>query len=303
MSRRLALLFVLLGFALTLPASAAETARPGRQGGGVTLLPNGWRIAPAGRHIPVGDLPLAMAESPDGARLVVSNNGYSKPSLSVVDPQRFTVPATVPLENAWLGLAWHPDGKRLWVSGGGANTVQELKVTDKGLEPGAVVQLKKVSDESFVGGLSISPDGSRLFAVHALGKLLSAVDLAAGKVVKEAELPAEGYTTLVSADGKTVYVSLWGGAKVLLFDAETLAPSGEIAVGEHPNAMAFSKDGGRLFVACANTNEVWVADLATRTAKERISIALDPAAPPGSTPNGLGLSPDGKTLLVADADN
>ncbi len=307
MFRHLATLSALLGLALTLPAPAEETkpsqARPGRQEGGVTLLPNGWRIAPAGRHLPVGDLPLAMAESPDGARLVVSNNGYSKPSLSVVDLQRFTVPATVPLENAWLGLAWHPDGRRLWVSGGGANTVNELKVTDKGLEPGAVVQLKKVSEESFVGGLAISPDGTRLFAVHALGKLLSAVDLAAGKVVQEAELPAEGYTTLVSADGKTLYVSLWGGAKVLLFDAATLAPAGEIAVGEHPNAMAFSKDGGRLFVACANTNAVWVVDLAARAAKEQISIAFDPAAPPGSTPNGVGLSPDGRTLLVADADN
>src|SRR6185295_15135698 len=147
--------------------------RPGPAGGGVTLLPNGWRIAPAGRHIPVGDLPLAMAESPDGRTLVVSNNGYTKPSLSVVDLERFTVPFTMPLENAWLGLAWHPDGKRLWVSGGGANTVDELKVTNKGLESGTVVQLKKVSDESFVGGLSISPDGGRLFAVHALGKLLS----------------------------------------------------------------------------------------------------------------------------------
>ncbi|HEY7216406.1 MAG TPA: alkaline phosphatase family protein, partial [Thermoanaerobaculia bacterium] len=61
--------------------------------------------------------------------------------------------------------------------------------------------------------------------------------------------------------------------------------------------------GGRLFVACANTNAVWVVDLAARAAKEQISIALDPAAPPGSTPNGVGLSPDGKTLLVADADN
>lgn len=297
----------LLVLAVMLPAAAEASEkppiRPGPQKGGVTLLPNGWRIAPAGRHITVGDLPLAMAESPDGKTLVVSNNGYTKPSLSVVDVHRFTVPATVPLENAWLGLAWHPDGRRLWVSGGGANTVNELKVTAKGLEPGTVIQLRKVSDESFVGGLAISPDGSRLFAVHALGKLVSAVDLAAGKVVKEAELPAEGYTSLLSADGKTLYVSLWGGAKVLLFDAATLAPRGEIAVGEHPNAMALSKDGGRLFVACANTNAVWVVDLAAGAAKEQISIALDPAAPPGSTPNGLGLSPDGKTLLVADADN
>ena len=32
-------------------------------------------------------------------------------------------------------------------------------------------------------------------------------------------------------------------------------------------------------------------------------MALFPNAPPGSTPNGLGLSPDGRTLLVANADN
>jgi len=296
---------------LALPSLAAKAPqapkpkapRPGPQGGGVTLLPNGWSIAPAGRHITVGDLPLAMAESPDGRTLVVSNNGYSKPSLTVVDLRRVTVPFTLPIDNAWLGLAWHPDGKRLWVSGGGAGTVNEFKVTDKGLEAGTVVQLRKPSEESFVGGLAISPDGSRLFAVQALGKLLFSVDLAAGKVGKEVELPAEGYTTLVSKDGKTVYVSLWGGAKVLLFDAESLAPQGEIAVGEHPNAMALSADGGRLFVACANTNAVWTVDLAAKRATEQVSIALDPAAPPGSTPNGLGLSPDGKTLLVADADN
>jgi len=318
MSRRPAAVLVILSLSLAAglpasakPASTKETPKdskqraglPGRDPGGVTLLPNGWRIAPAGRHIAVGDLPLAMAESPDGRALVITNNGYAKPTLTVVDLRHLYVRQKVEMEDAWLGLAWHPDGKRLYASGGAASTVTELQVTDKGLKAGTVVKLRKPSDESFVAGLSITPDGSRLFAVHALGKLLSAVDLGTGKVVKEVPLPAEGYTTLVAPDGRTLFVSLWGGARVLLFDAATLEPRGEIPVGEHPNAMVLSKDGGRLFVACANTNAVWVADLAARTAREQISIALDPAAPPGSTPNGLGLSPDGRTLLVADADN
>src|SRR5204863_6247138 len=91
---------------------------------------------------------------------------------------------------------------------------------------------------------------------------------------------------------------------ILAFDAATtLEKQAEIAVGEHPNSMALSKDGGRLFVACANTNAVWVVDLASRTAKEQVSVALHPGAPAGSTPNALGLSPDGRTLLVASADN
>lgn len=308
--RPMAILGILL-LGAGLSASAAPIPKrsrklaglPGREPAGVTLLPNGWRIAPAGRHLTVGDLPLAMAESPDGRALVVTNNGYAKPTLTVVDLRHLYVRQTVEVDDAWLGLAWHPDGKRLYASGGGASTIGEFKLIDTGLQEGTAIKLKKPSTESFVGGLSISPDGTRLFAVHALGKLLSAVDLAAGKVVKEVELPAEGYTTLVTPDGRTVLVSLWGGARVLLFDAATLEARGEIPVGEHPNAMALSPDGGRLFVACANTNAVWAADLAARAAKEQISIALDPAAPPGSTPNGLGLSPDGRTLLVANADN
>ncbi|MFL6194427.1 MAG: LpqB family beta-propeller domain-containing protein [Thermoanaerobaculia bacterium] len=295
--------FVVAGLLASGPSLHAQRSLPGPQGRGDTLLPNGWTIAPAGRHLAVGDLPLAMAESPDGRGLVIVNSGYSKPTLTVVDLQRMTVSLTVPVDNAWLGLAWHPDGKWIWVSGGGASTVDEYRVTPDGLGKGRSIELRKPTEQSFVGGLAISPDGSRLFAVHALGQLLSAVDLTAGKVVKEVELPAEAYTALTSADGKTLFVSLWGGARVLLFDAATLEPRGEVAVGEHPNAMALSKDGGRLFVACANTNAVWAIDLAARAAREQISISLDPAAPPGSTPNGLSLSPDGRTLLVANADN
>src|SRR5215472_19267539 len=74
------------------------TLRPGPMGLGVTLLPNGWKIAPAGRHIAVGDLPLAMAESPDGRWLLVSNNGYALPSISVVDVQHQNVRGTLPLD-------------------------------------------------------------------------------------------------------------------------------------------------------------------------------------------------------------
>ncbi|HEV8118357.1 MAG TPA: hypothetical protein VGQ32_07525, partial [Thermoanaerobaculia bacterium] len=66
---------------LLLAASVAEAQAPAqpkksveRPGSsrGSTLLPNGWRIKPAGKHMTVGDLPLAMAPSPDGRYLVVT---------------------------------------------------------------------------------------------------------------------------------------------------------------------------------------------------------------------------------------
>ena len=309
--------FVLLFTAMIAPIAQRGPAapdRPGALGQGVTLLPNGWKIAPAGWHVQIGDLPLAMVQSPDGRYLVVTNNGHAKPTLTIVDLKNGYVKEKVPVEHAWLGLAWHPDGRRLYSSGASQNTVNEFlyNPADGKLTPGVAFSLARperargggqTENAGFIGGVAVSPDGETLYAVHIFGKAVSAVDLRRGRVRSTIELSAEPYTCLVSPDGQTLFVSLWGGAKVLMFDAATMAPQGEVAIGQHPNAMVLSKDGARLFVACANTNAVWVVDLPTKSAREQISVALYPNAPAGTTPNGLGLSPDGRTLLVANADN
>ena len=89
--------------------AAKPPRRPGYQGNGVTLLPNGWRIAPAGRHIHVGDLPMNLTASRDGRFLVVSTSGWEKPALVVFDTKSLQVVSRTPMEHTWLGLAWHPD--------------------------------------------------------------------------------------------------------------------------------------------------------------------------------------------------
>jgi YVTN family beta-propeller protein len=293
----------LAGYLGMTPAAqrAADAARrPGSLEAGATLLPNGWRIAPAGRHLPVGDLPLSFVPSPDGRFLIVTNNGYAKPSLTVVDTAGFTVKGTFPLDYAWLGLAWHPDGVRVYSTG--RDLVNELVFWNGELTPTRTFALPK-SSTSLGGGAVVSRDGRTLFVIRALEQVLVAIDLLTGRIAKTVDLPAEAYGVVLSPDGKRLFVSLWGGARVVAFDAATLAPSGEAAVGEHPNAMALSTDGVRLFVACANTNAVWVLDLATLSAREQVSVSLYPKAPAGSTPNALAVSPDGRTLLVANADN
>jgi YVTN family beta-propeller protein len=298
-----------LGFVLVVAGPAplpaeSPASRPGlAPGGAQVLLPNGWSIAPAGRHLPMGDLPLDLAESPDGRFLVVTNGGYTRPWLDVVDLQHLQTLDRMPLENAWLGLVFHPDGRRVFSSAGGAQAVDELAFSQGALKHTASIALPSSVTDSFVGGLALSPDGARLFALNVLGDTLTSVDLASRAIVKTVPLPAEPYAIVPAGDGRSLFVSLWGGAKVLLVDASTLAIQSEVAVGEHPSAMVLSPDGRRLFVACASTNAVFVVDVVERRALEQVKVALYPEAPHGSTPNGLGLSPDGKTLLVANADN
>src|SRR5215467_1455370 len=175
-------LFGLAGIGLAVASAAGvviaqradpQPVWPGTLGGGETLLPNGWRIAPAGRHMTIGDLPLNLVLSPDGRYLIVTNNGYTKPTLRVVDLEHGVVSQTLSLEDAWLGLAWRPDGTRLYSSGAAANSVIELAWSNGRLSMAGTMPLgrsareeikgsKETVPQSFVGGISISPDGRQL---------------------------------------------------------------------------------------------------------------------------------------------
>src|SRR5262245_62778869 len=217
-----------------------------------------------------------MVQSPNGRFVIISNNGWSKPSLTIVDTVQEYVKAVVPVDHAWLGLAWSPDGKTLYSSGAAENTINEFAWENGGLKATGQLVLARpslqpswdnVEAAGFIGGVDVAGDGKTLYAVHVLGKKLTAVDLVRRRVRQSITLPSEPYTALLSRDGRSLFVSLWGGAKVIALDPDTLAVKGEIAVGEHPNAMAWSKDGGRLFVACANTNKVWVVDAAAMRAE------------------------------------
>ena len=89
-----------------------------------------------------------------------------------------------------------------------------------------------------------------------------------------------------------------------MFDARRSRRAARSQVGEHPNAMVLSRDGARLFVACANTNAVWVVDVADAK-RERADLgrARCPRRPSDRRRTALALSPDGRTLLIANADN
>jgi YVTN family beta-propeller protein len=285
---------------------------PGYKGEGVTLLPNGWRIAPEGRHLTVGDLPMNLVPSPDGRFIAISTSGWSKPALSILDTRTLQIVNRIELEHTWLGLVWHPDGKRIFASGASENTVYEFAFQSGRLTAAGSIVLGPperhpggdvVENAGYVAGMAMSGDGRMLYATQVYGEKVRAIDLEKRAIVATAQLEAEPYTCVLSNDGDELFVSVWGASKVVVLDAWTLEKKGEVAVGEHPNAMAIARDGARLFVACASTNAVWVVDLATGVPSEQISVALGVDAPVGSTPNGLSLSPDGRTLLVANADN
>ena len=178
---------------------ALPSARVGRQPNGATLLPNGWRIAPAGRHIQIGDLPLNMAASVDGRFLVITNNGWTHPTLTVFDTKNEQVTGRVNVDNAWLGLAWSPDGSHLYSAGAAENTIYDFTWANGSLKEAGRISIGpaehrtggELLNAGFIGGLAIAPNGQTLYAIQVFGQAVSAIDLGSRKEVKKVSLAAE----------------------------------------------------------------------------------------------------------------
>ncbi len=309
---------------MTHPFSGQEITIPGKDGDGV-LLPDGWKVTPAGRQLESGDMILSAQVSPDGKLLAFTNSGYTRHQFHIVDLTTEKEIATFPLDRAWSGLAWSPNGKRVLISAGQGNPAADL-YTFQRWDDGTWTQRQNVMLEGVeragrgargdaaksaapsktaVSSIVIAPDGKFVYAIDDAGGNLYTIDGASGKMVSKLSLGDHPFAGKLSRDGRVLYVSILGAAEVAAVDVSNPAApavTGRIAVEPHPNDLAITADD-RMFVSCGNTNHVVVIDLKTKTHMEAVSIAPTPKAPVGSTPNSLALSADGKQLFVADADN
>jgi DNA-binding beta-propeller fold protein YncE len=272
---------------------------------GRVLLPNGWSLSPAGEQVPVGELPLNMVATPDERFVIVTNNGTKEQSLSVIRTDGWKVVQQLPVSKSWLGLAITAGGKRLVVSGGNDNRILVYRFADGNLtlEDSLAIGAPRPRQLIWAAGLAVAHDGDRVFVAGRESDSLYVLSLSTRTVTHRIHLPAKPYTCLLSRNGERLFVSLWGGSAVAVFDAASLVPLCTTAVGDHPCDMVEAPDGSRLYVANANHNSVSVVSLPEMKVMETILTSLTPEAPFGSTPNALTLNEDGSRLYVANADN
>jgi len=290
---------------------------------GKMVLPNGWRITPAGRHIKLpGDLPMKMIVTADG-KLIVNTAGWHDHNVHVIDIKSEKLEQTFDIGKNWDGMSLEPASGTLFISSGGT--------PKPGYEEGAAALKHKLSPEvmALVGKPvlrmhyengrvalqapvsieGVTADNYFISGLTAKGGDLYVLEINANKIFKltgpdytkqiSAPTGARPYSAELSPDGKTLAVSNWGGESVSLLDPVTLKEKARVKTGSHPNEMAWL--GDRLFVANSGSNSVSVID--DGKVVETIKTSLDPKALVGSTPDSLVISHDGKRLYVANADN
>jgi DNA-binding beta-propeller fold protein YncE len=283
----------------------AAAQQPGQQPDGPSmLLPTGWSLTPAGRSLPLGDLPLNIAVSPNKKRLAVTNNGQSKHSLQLIDPQKGRLLQSLEIPSAWLGLAFSDDARTLYASAGNANLVLRYSVENEKLTlRDSLILGKPWPARISPTGLCVDDQRGLLYVVTKENHSLYVVDTRSKAVLQRDSIGRELYTCALSPDRRRLYLSHWGANELVVWDTDARKISARIPVGDNPNDLIVNKKGTLAYVACADDNSVSVVDLAQNKVVETLVATLYPDAPTGSTSNSVALSPDEKTLYVANADN
>lgn len=301
LSKRSIITYVIIAVfsVLTIQSQSLEQIESGR-----VTLPNGWSLTPVGKQLPLGDLPLNIALSPDKKLAAVTNNGQSDQTIQLIDIENEKVLDSIIIAKAWLGLTFSNDGKYIYASGGNDNRIIKYSVINNKLAGADTVSIGKPWPERIsVTGLAVDDSRKILYTVTKENNSLYVIDLQKKSVLSRHDLGGEGYTCILSPDRKILYTTCWGCDKVIVFDTKLQKISGSVKVGDNPNDMCITASGRYLFVANANDNNVSVIDCKTLSVLETLNSALYPDALCGSTTNSVALSADEKTLFIANADN
>jgi YVTN family beta-propeller protein len=268
-------------------------------------LPNGWSLTPAGSSLPLGDLPLNIAISSTRRYAAVTNNGQSTQTIQLIDAKNDKALDQVEIHRSWGGIAFSADEKYLYASGGNDNCVLQYAIDNNKLVIKDTFRLGQSWPKEAVSPTGITLDDKQhiMYVVTKENNSLYVIDLATRQILQRQPLSAEAYTCLLSPDKKELYISLWGGDKVVVYNTGSKALTDSITVGDNPNDLCISKNGHYLYVSNANDNSVSIIDIKARKVTETLNAALYPTQLSGSTSNALALSDDNRTLYIANADN
>ncbi len=268
------------------------------------LLPNGWSLTPAGRSFRLGDLPLNIAVSSSKKYMAVTNNGWGKQYIQLIDVQKEKVIDSIVIARSWLGLKFSADEKSLYAAAGNNNMILRYSVSNIKLKlQDSIILGSKWPNKIWPTGIEVDDANHLLYVITKENNSLYVIDLNTKKTLQITRMEAEGYACLLSPDKKQLFITCWGCDKVFVYDTQARKFVSEINAGDNPNDLCLTKNGKILYVANSNDNSVSVIDVVNKKVIETLNCALFPNSLTGSTTNGVALSDDEKTLYAANADN
>ena len=177
---------------------------------GVTILPNGRRLQPAGTHLPLARYPHGMAMSRDGSRLFIASDGVGQivsgwqtgsPKISELNPPKPEGKRKIHLNAG--GADFSPDGAALYWSSGERGSVFVF-------DTGSGALLAEISlnvdtggtkfNDSYAVDVKLSMDGRYLYCADVTNFRLAVVDTTQRRVVGSVAVGRYPYALAVAGD-------------------------------------------------------------------------------------------------------
>jgi YVTN family beta-propeller protein len=234
-------------------------------------------------RIAVGQLPEAIAISPDGSTAYVVNTGSN--SVTPIDTVTNVAGDPIPVGAGPQGVAFSPNGNIAYVTNYQTGTVTPITVSTN--TPGTEFPVGPAPYS-----VAFTPDGTKAYVANNILNSVTPIDVATTTAGNPIPVGRSPLGIAISPDGTKVYVANSSSDTVTPITIATDLPGPEIPVGQVPFGLAFSPDGTKAYVANFISNTVTSIDVATNS-----PIAEFPAGP---MPTDVAFSPDGTSAYVTD---
>jgi len=248
---------------------------------GETIIPNGRIVAPAGRSIVVAPHPYGLTLSPDGNTAVTANSGTGPLSITIIrnilsgTPEVQQVPPGPStdkgvLASVFMGLAISNDNKTVYVAGGQENKIFIFDLITG--EKRDFIDCSFVSGDTdyshgYIGDLTLSKDGKKLYAVDQIGFRMVIIDLEKGKLEHSIPVGRYPFGICLSPDDKKIYV-----ANVGMFEYSIMNGITEKNVGEKALKFPAFAYGSEEMIKGIENDSVSIPALGEMNAPEAFSV-------------------------------
>ncbi len=266
---------------------------------------------------------IAVGDKPEGVTWVgrgplAAVTVYREDLVVFVDAEQGKVVGRLAVADEPYGIVATRDGRRAYVTHEYPGTVSEIDLEARKV-------LREMKAGSMVRGLALAPDEKRLYVTEFYTARLLALDLASGKVVdswKGQTADNLARNVVVHPRRPKAYMPhirskievIGGGGSIFphltVYDlvppnqtarrtSVALDTFNNVYVVTNPWEAALSPDGKRLYTVYAGTNDMNVSEVVDDDYKEieRIGFAVGV----GQNPRAVRVSPDGKTVYIANA--
>ncbi len=182
---------------------------------GISVLPSGRFVSPAGELLRISHDPFGMKLSPDGSKMVTLHDGVFTlidiNSLTAIRVPSYDNKIKSPFSNgAYLGLAFTKDSKKIFLSGGDNGAVilydlDKMQTVDSISLNGTVNGI--LFDDSFTADLALSNNESELFILDRGNFRMVRYDLKLKKLTASIPVGRQPFGLALSPDEKIAIVA------------------------------------------------------------------------------------------------